>query len=64
MPKFNVTAPDGTIYSVNAPDGATEDDAIAYIQREHGVDALYFPNLGSIPARRADGMAVSSLDPC
>ncbi len=35
MPKFNVTSPDGTTYSVNAPEGATEDDAIAYIQREH-----------------------------
>jgi len=35
MPKFNVTAPDGTNYSVNAPEGSTEDDAIAYIQREH-----------------------------
>ena len=35
MPKFNVTSPDGTTYSVNAPEGSTEDDAIAYIQREH-----------------------------
>lgn len=34
MPKFQVTSPDGKTYSVNAPEGATQDDAIAYVQRE------------------------------
>lgn len=33
MPAFEVTSPDGTKYRVNAPDGATQDDAIAYVQR-------------------------------
>ncbi len=32
MPKYAVTAPDGKIYDVNAPDGATEQDAISYVQ--------------------------------
>ena len=33
MPKFTVQAPDGGSYTVNAPDGATEQDAIAYVQK-------------------------------
>lgn len=32
MPTFRVTGPDGSTYEVNAPDGATEQDAIAYVQ--------------------------------
>lgn len=32
MPTFEVVSPDGTKYRVNAPDGATQDDAIAYVQ--------------------------------
>lgn len=34
MPKFVVTAPDGAKYEVNAPEGATEADAIAYIRKQ------------------------------
>lgn len=30
MPRFNVNAPDGTIIPVDAPEGATEQDAIAF----------------------------------
>lgn len=33
MPTFEVTSPDGKTYRVNAPDGATQQDAIAYVQR-------------------------------
>jgi len=32
MPKYDVTSPDGQTYEVNAPKGATEEDAIAYVQ--------------------------------
>ena len=32
MPKYQVTGPDGGAYEVNAPDGASEQDAIAYVQ--------------------------------
>ena len=31
MPSFDVTAPDGKVFRVNAPEGATEDQAIAYV---------------------------------
>lgn len=34
MPKYQVTTPDGRTYSVNAPDGASEQDAIAYVQKQ------------------------------
>jgi hypothetical protein len=30
MPRFNVTAPDGSIIPIDAPEGATEQDAIAF----------------------------------
>jgi hypothetical protein len=32
MAKFEITSPDGQKYEVNAPEGATEEDAIAYVQ--------------------------------
>jgi hypothetical protein len=38
MAKFQITAPDGQTYEVNAPEGASEDDAIQYVQ-----DNLYTP---------------------
>ena len=37
MPKFIVTAPDGSKYEVNAPDGATEMDAIDYVRKNPAV---------------------------
>lgn len=33
MPKYEVTAPDGKVYEVNAPEGATEQQAIEYVQK-------------------------------
>lgn len=38
MPKFTVKSPDGQSYAVNAPEGATEQDAVAYVQK-----SLYKP---------------------
>lgn len=35
MATFEITSPDGGTYRVNAPDGATEQDAIAYVQKNH-----------------------------
>jgi len=31
MPQYKITAPDGTTHEVNAPEGATEQDAISYL---------------------------------
>lgn len=33
MPKYRITAPDGQTYEVNAPDGASEAEVMAYAQR-------------------------------
>lgn len=33
MPKYKITGPDGQSYEVNAPDGASEQDVLAYAQR-------------------------------
>ncbi|MES2295363.1 MAG: hypothetical protein V4527_18855, partial [Pseudomonadota bacterium] len=35
MPKYRVTGPDGQTYEVNAPDGASEADVMAYVQSNH-----------------------------
>ena len=37
MPVFRVTSPDGSAYDVTAPDGATEQDALAVAQGHHNV---------------------------
>lgn len=34
MPTYEVSAPDGKKYRVNAPEGASQDDAIAYVQKQ------------------------------
>lgn len=36
MPKFRVTGPDGSTYEVNAPEGATEAQAIEYVKGNMG----------------------------
>ena len=35
MPTFRITSPEGHEYEVNAPEGATEQDAISYVQQNH-----------------------------
>lgn len=39
MPQFRITAPDGTIYNVTGPDGATEQDALAQVMAQHPANA-------------------------
>lgn len=35
MPKFRITAPDGTTYDVTGPEGSTEQEALAQVQAQH-----------------------------
>lgn len=37
MPKYRVTTPTGETFDVNAPDGATQEDAFQYVSENHGV---------------------------
>lgn len=39
MPTFDITAPDGTKYSVTGPEGATQQEALAKVQEQHGAKA-------------------------
>jgi hypothetical protein len=61
MAKFEITSPDGQKYEVNAPEGATEEDAIAYVQNNMMTESKPTPASPkrSIPAEllRQTGLA-------
>jgi hypothetical protein len=39
MPTFEIHAPDGKVYHVDAPEGAKEEDAFRYVASQHGYSA-------------------------
>ena len=50
MPRFNVNAPDGSVIPVDAPEGATEQDAIAFAASTYKPNSSEF---GSTPGGAA-----------
>lgn len=50
MPKFRITAPDGTKYDVTGPEGSTAEQALAQVQAQHPVQtpAQAQPKTGSM----------------
>ena len=36
MPTYDVTAPDGKVYEITAPEGASQDEVLAYAQQMYG----------------------------
>lgn len=68
MPIFNVTAPDGTVIEVNAPEGATQAQAIAYAQSQYKATAPATPSqapaeVPSIETYRKAGAKISAATP-
>ena len=69
MAKFRVTAPNGKTYLVNTPEGATGNDAVAYVRNQLlGNDETFEPEdiysdterlLASSPPERSAGRAIS-----
>ena len=66
MPRFNVNAPDGSIIPVDAPEGATEQDAIAFAASTYKPKAL--PVQSGVPGPRRNyalsevpGEAISNI---
>ena len=55
MPRFNVNAPDGTVIPVDAPEGATEQQAIAFAA------STWKPSGAGIPGPRKTGTAVDQI---
>ena len=49
MAKFKVTSPDGQAYEVNAPEGATEQEAINYAQQQFAPESSDLPSNESMP---------------
>ncbi len=60
MPRFNVKAPDGSIIPVDAPDGATEQDAIAFAASTYKPAASLADRVASIPGATAQAPAATS----
>lgn len=64
MPTYVVTAPDGKEYEVNAPEGATQDEVLAYAKANYGKQE---PSMGSQILRqlgltaRAAGTAATAI---
>lgn len=44
MPRYRITAPDGRVFDVNAPDGATQEDALGYAKAQWaGIPGKTYP---------------------
>jgi hypothetical protein len=56
MAEFNITSPDGKKYRVTAPDGATQDDVLKYVQDHHEATAARPPEAHTT----APGLAASA----
>lgn len=50
MPMYHVTSPDGSTYEVNAPEGASEQDAMDYVQKNQQTLAPVKPTAPTTPA--------------
>lgn len=62
MPKYKITGPDGKTYVVSAPDGASQDDVLAYVQGQVGMDLHVGPDdtRGSKSYTQPDGTVISA----
>jgi hypothetical protein len=57
MPVFEITAPDGKKYRVTAPEGATQEEALARVQAQHGAAAPAASGAQSVDEAGFAGMA-------
>lgn len=65
MARFEIIAPDGSRYEVNAPEGATERDAISFIQRQYNsldrsTDADKPLSWSEVPGKALDNLPKSA----
>lgn len=57
MPTFEITAPDGTRYQVDGPEGASEQDALAQVQQYHSsANRRVTDDFASLPHQAGDLM--------
>lgn len=65
MAKFKITGPDGGTYEITAPDGASEQDVLAYAQQNFGGQKAAAPAAPALPKVDApsSGLAMGLRDP-
>ena len=59
MPKYRVTGPDGATYEINAPEGASEQDVLAFAKQSFAAPAPAAPKV----AAPSNGVAMAFRDP-
>lgn len=63
MPKYKITAPDGKAYVVTAPEGATQEQVLAYAQQHYGEQAKQSaPEQPAAPASQNDSSELTLSD--
>ncbi|MGC4395988.1 hypothetical protein [Hydrogenophaga sp. T2] len=68
MPKYRITGPDGATYEINAPDGASEQDVLAYAKQNFAPPAAAAPAAPAAPTAPkveapTSGLAMGLRDP-
>lgn len=57
MPKYQITGPDGKAFEVTAPDGATDDEVLAFAQRSFKLA----PSAATVPAAKPFGQQMNDF---
>jgi hypothetical protein len=59
MARFQITGPDGNSYEVTAPDDASDDDVLSYVQQNVGADDAPQEQIGAAQSGPLDGIDFS-----
>jgi curved DNA-binding protein CbpA len=66
MPKYQIKSPDGHTYEINAPEGASRDDVVAYAKKQFAQTTQHTPDqpaapATNVPSYRQPGSVLSTI---